>query len=95
MWHWKAIMLRRKFNLKCKYIASHLFSQNPILQEYIKYIHSLAVDYSGGNFFNFPASSLRQSLENFSQMALEGADKNTLRAEEFDKTVENKLKQTL
>lgn len=30
--HWKQIMLRRKFNLKCKYITSHLFSQNMLVQ---------------------------------------------------------------
>jgi hypothetical protein len=64
MQHWKSIMLRRKFNLKCRYIVSHLFSQNLMLQDYLHFLHSLAQDYAGGNLFNFQIN-LTQQLQNF------------------------------
>lgn len=62
MWHWKTIMLRRKFNLKCRYIISHLFSQNLIIQEYMQYVNNIVIDYIGGNFLNFNQKALRQNL---------------------------------
>jgi hypothetical protein len=59
MMHWKDKMIRKKFNLKCKYIISHLFSQNLIVQEYLHFLHGIGEDYSGGNFFNFTITITR------------------------------------
>ena len=64
-------MLRRKFNLKCRYLTSHLFHQNMILQQYLHFLHSLAFDYAGGNFFNFNIN-LTQQLVNFNALASTG-----------------------
>lgn len=50
-------MVRRKFNLKCKYIITHLLSQNSIIQQYLHFLHNIGYDYAGGNFFNFNVTS--------------------------------------
>lgn len=72
MQHWKGMMLRRKFNLKCRFIINHLFNQNAIMQQYMHFLHGLAQDYSGGTFFNF-SINLSLPLHQFNTKAETGA----------------------
>jgi len=84
-------MLRRKFKLKCKYISSHLFSQNVVLQEYLHFLHGLAVDYAGGNFFNFHVT-LTLPLADFVNLANAGVQELLKSINKFDNLIEKNLK---
>lgn len=55
--HWKERMVRKIFNLKCRFLTTHLFSQNTLMQQYLHFLHSLAEDYSAGNFYPFTLTS--------------------------------------
>ena len=87
-------MLRRKFNLKCRFIISHLFSQNLMVQSYMHFLHGLAQDYSGGNFFNFNIT-LTLSLAEFNKKALIGADELIKSIKKFDDLIEKTLRSTV
>ena len=52
MTHWKDKMIRKKFNLKCKFLLNNLFSQNMMMQNYLHFLHDLGYQYSGGKFFD-------------------------------------------
>jgi len=80
--------------MKCKYIMSHLFSQNLILQQYLHFLHNLAEDYSGGNFFNFNIT-FTKSLSEFLSEAEQGNRALIKSIKKFDHLIEKTLKSTL
>ena len=94
MRHWKERMIRKKFNLKCKYIANHLFSQNMHVQPYLHYLHDLAEDYSKGSFFSFNIN-MTYTLGDFVGLAMQSTDKINASVRRMDELIERRLRETL
>ena len=62
-----------------------------ILQDYLHFLHSLAQDYAGGNFFNFHIM-LTQTLGEFVAMAETGKAGMVKAVRKFDLIVEKEIK---
>lgn len=92
--HWKDKIIRKIFNLKCKYIINHLFSQNIMIQTYLHFLHSLSEDYSGGSFFNFNVN-FTMTLMEFKEAAEKGAKELIKSIRKYDNLIEAKLNETI